>query len=140
LDEQGILPGTFASCAQLERFARALWEERLLNQPYTRLTLSPKVPAPPPQGSGLISFEGYGPIVTLGGDQWSYGHNGGSSNGGVIEFVFYPDSGYVTVFMSNHEMDSLRGIPRLARSSSSPRSSLVPRTRPPAPTTDVISN
>jgi CubicO group peptidase (beta-lactamase class C family) len=115
IDEQGSLPGAFASCAQLERFAHALWEEKLLDPAHTHLTLSPKVPTVPPPGSDLVTFQGYGPIVTLGGEHWSYGHNGGSSIGGVIEFVFYPDSGYVTVFMSNHDIDSLRGIPGLAR-------------------------
>lgn len=115
IDEQVFLPGAFASCAQLERFAHALWEEKLLDRAHTGLTLSPKVPTVPPPGPELVTFQGYGPSVTLGGEHWSYGHNGGSSIGGVIEFVFYPDSGYVTVFISNHEVDSIRGIPGLAR-------------------------
>lgn len=115
IDEQVFLPGPFASCAQMARFAHALWEEKLLNPAYTRLILSPKLPTLPPPGSGLTMFTGYGPGATLAGDRWSYGHNGASSIGGVVEFVFYPDHGYVTVFMSNHEMDSIRGIPGLAR-------------------------
>jgi CubicO group peptidase (beta-lactamase class C family) len=116
IDEQGFLPGPFASCAQMARFAHALWEEKLLNPAYTQLTLSPKVPGPPPPGPvALTVFTGYGPGATLAGDRWSYGHNGASSIGGVVEFVFYPDSGYVTVFMSNYDMDSIRGIPGLAR-------------------------
>ena len=28
---------------------------------------------------------------------------------------FYPDSGYVTVILSNYEPESIRGIPALAR-------------------------
>src|SRR5690606_28752539 len=35
-----FLPGAFATCGQLARFAHALWEEKLLNPAYTRLTLS----------------------------------------------------------------------------------------------------
>ena len=116
IDEQIFLPGAFASCAQMARFAHALWEEKLLNPAYTRLTLSPKVPGPPPPGPvALTVFTGYGPGATLAGEEWSYGHNGASSIGGVAEFVFYPDSGYVTVFLSNYDMDSIRGIPGLAR-------------------------
>ncbi|MEV6965718.1 serine hydrolase domain-containing protein [Hamadaea sp. NPDC051192] len=116
LDEQIFLPGAFASCAQLERFAHALWEEKLLNPAYTQLTLSPKLPGlPPPGPTQLTVFTGYGPGATLAGDHWSYGHNGGSSIGGVAELMFYPDHGYVTVIVSNYEMESIRGIPGLAR-------------------------
>lgn len=116
LDEQIFTLGAFATCAEMERFAHALWEERLLNPAYTRLTLSPKVPAlPPPGPDPLTVFEGYGPGITLAGDRWSYGHNGGTSIGGVLELMFYPDSGYVTVIMSNYEMESIRGIPGLVR-------------------------
>jgi CubicO group peptidase (beta-lactamase class C family) len=116
LNEQIFAPGAFATCAEMQRFAHALWEERLLNPAYTRLTLSPKVPTLPPPGPDLLTvFTGYGPGATLAGDRWSYGHNGGASNGGVIDLVFYPDSGYVTVIMSNYEVESIRGIPGLAR-------------------------
>ncbi|GAA4697613.1 serine hydrolase domain-containing protein [Phytohabitans rumicis] len=116
LGEQIFLPGAYATCAQLERFAHALWEEKLLNPAYTRLTLSPKVPMLPPPGPvALTVFTGYGPGATLAGDRWSYGHSGGASNGGVGELVFYPDSGYVTVILSNYEMESIRGIPGLTR-------------------------
>jgi len=116
LDEQIFAPGAFATCAQLERFAHALWEEKLLNPAYTRLTLSPKLPSlPPPGPDRLTVFGGYGPGATLAGDRWSYGHNGGASNGAAAELVFYPDSGYVTVILSNYEPESIRGIPGLAR-------------------------
>lgn len=116
IDEQIFAPGAFATSAELERFTHALSEEKLLNPAYTRLTLSPKLPMLPPPGPNLLTvFTGYGPGATLAGDQWSYGHNGSASNGGVIELVFYPDSGYVTVIMSNYEMESIRGIPSLAR-------------------------
>jgi CubicO group peptidase (beta-lactamase class C family) len=116
LDEQIFAPGAFATCTEMERFAHALWEERLLNPAYTRLTLSPKVPMPPPPGpEQLTVFTGYGPGATLAGDRWSYGHNGGASNGGVIDLAFYPDTEYVTVIVSNYEIESIRGIPGLAR-------------------------
>lgn len=116
LDEQTFGPGAYATCAQMERFAHALWEERLLNPAYTQLTLSPKVPLlPPPGPNPLTVFESYGPGATLADDRWSYGHNGGASIGGVLDLMFYPDSGYVTVIMSNYEMESIRGIPGLAR-------------------------
>ncbi|NUR70645.1 MAG: beta-lactamase family protein [Hamadaea sp.] len=116
IDEQIFAPGAFATCAEMERFAHALWEEKLLNPAYTWLTLSPKMPMLPSPGPNPPAvFTGYGPGATLAGDRWSYGHNGGSSIGGVVELVFYPDSGYVTVIMSNYEMESIRGIPSLAR-------------------------
>jgi CubicO group peptidase (beta-lactamase class C family) len=116
LDEQWFLPGAFASCAQLERFAHALYQEKLLNPAYTRLTLSPRVPMPPPPDPAAPPiFAGYGPNATLAGDRWSYGHNGGATNGAAAELVFYPDSGYVTAILSNYEMESIRGIPGLAR-------------------------
>ncbi|MGW0662897.1 serine hydrolase domain-containing protein [Streptodolium elevatio] len=116
LDEQIFLPGAFATCTQMARFAHTLWEKRLLNPAYTLLTLSPKLPTPPPPGpERLTVFGGYGPGATLTGDQWSYGHNGGASNGAAAELVFYPDSGYVTAILSNYEMESIRGIPSLAR-------------------------
>ncbi|MEV0136701.1 serine hydrolase domain-containing protein [Dactylosporangium sp. NPDC050688] len=116
IDEQIFAPGAFATCAQMEQFAHALWEEKLLNPAYTRLTLSPKLPGLPPPGPvPLTVFTGYGPGATLAGDRWSYGHNGGASNGAAAELVFYPDSGYVTVIMSNYEIESIRGIPGLAR-------------------------
>jgi CubicO group peptidase (beta-lactamase class C family) len=116
LDEQFFLPGAYATGYQLERFAHALWEEKLLSPAYTRLTLSPKVPnLPPPGPEALTTFGCYGPGATLAGDGWSYGHTGGASNGGVGELTFYPDSGYVSVILSNYEMESIRGIPGLAR-------------------------
>ncbi|WP_034592954.1 serine hydrolase domain-containing protein [Hamadaea tsunoensis] len=115
LGEQIFLPGAFASCGQLERFAHALSDEKLLNSAYTRTMLSPKLPMQPPPGSGLTVFACYGPDATLAGDRWAYGHNGGSSIGGVGELTFYPDHGYVTVILSNYEMESIRGIPGLAR-------------------------
>ncbi|SHN29892.1 serine hydrolase domain-containing protein [Cryptosporangium aurantiacum] len=113
--EQMFLPGAFATCDQMARFAHALWEERLLNPAYTRLVLSPKLPSLPPPGASTIVFTGYGPGITLAGDRWSYGYNGAASNGAVAVLEFYPDSGYVTVILSNYEMESIRGIPSLAR-------------------------
>ncbi|GIJ58458.1 serine hydrolase domain-containing protein [Virgisporangium aurantiacum] len=116
LDTQMFQPGAFATCAQMERFAHALWEERLLDPAYTRLTLSPRLPMPPPPGPDpLTAFTGYGPIATVAGDHWSYGHSGGATNGAAADLVFYPDSGYVTVILSNYEPESVRGIPGLAR-------------------------
>jgi hypothetical protein len=74
-----------------------------------------KRPMPPSPGpEPLTSFEGYGANVTLAGDGWAYGHTGGTEHGPEHLLEFY-DSGYVTVFMSNYEMGSLRGIPGLAR-------------------------
>jgi CubicO group peptidase (beta-lactamase class C family) len=116
IDRQMFQDGAFATCAQMERFAHALWEERLLDPAYTRLVLSPKLPMPPPPGPDpLTVFTGYGPGATLAGDRWSYGHSGGSSNGAATELIFYPDSGYVTVILSNYEPEAIRGIPGLAR-------------------------
>jgi len=117
IDEQMFVPGAFATCAELARFAHALWEEKLLDPAYTRLTLSPKMPTlPPPGPDRLTVFTGYGPGATLAGDRWSYGHNGGTTNGGTADLVFYPDSGHVTVILSNYPPpESIRGLPGLAR-------------------------
>ncbi|MEU8135575.1 serine hydrolase domain-containing protein [Streptodolium elevatio] len=163
LDEQIFVPGAFSTCAEMERFARALSEEKLLNRAYTRLMLSGKTPMPPmsagppggpagaqapqpggptgaqapqpggptgaqapqpgaqagaqapPPGPAPVAFQGYGPTVTITGDQTWYGHNGGASNGAATELAIYPDSGYVTVILSNYEMESTRPIVRLTR-------------------------
>jgi CubicO group peptidase (beta-lactamase class C family) len=116
IDKQMFQDGAVATCAEMERFAHALWEERLLDPAYTRLVLSPKLPMPPPPGpEPLTVFQGYGPIVTLAGDRWSYGHSGGADHGAATELMFYPDSGYVTVILSNYPPEAIRGIPGLAR-------------------------
>ncbi|MBL7501446.1 beta-lactamase family protein [Frankia sp. CNm7] len=61
LGEQTFSYGEFATCAQLERFAHALWEERLLNPAYTRLTLSGKVPLPPARDPAAVDPAARGP-------------------------------------------------------------------------------
>lgn len=103
---------SFATCKDLDRFARALLDDDLLDSPFTQLTLGPKVPitgprrppgAEPPSGPPRMGFMGYGPIVTLLGDQWSFGHAGGSRAGDAAAVYAYPDSGWVTVFLSNYD-------------------------------------
>lgn len=101
----------FTTCADLERFARALHEARLLDPAFTAITLGGKLPPPAPTGppppGGTPSrarFQCYGPMAVLVGGQWAIGHSGGAP-GTSTEVQLYPDSGYVWVYLSNYDSD-----------------------------------
>ncbi|MCF2527338.1 serine hydrolase domain-containing protein [Yinghuangia soli] len=122
LDNEGFAPGAYSTCAEMARFARMLWQAKLMNRAYTDLTLSGKIPgtgfrpgpgAPP--GPPPILFQSYGLLATLLGADWTYGHNGGSSNGAATELSFFPRTGYALVILSNYETESTRPVGSLAR-------------------------
>ncbi|MEO6087425.1 MAG: serine hydrolase domain-containing protein [Umezawaea sp.] len=101
----------FSTCADMARFARALQGEKLLNPAFTHITLSGKVPQPPPtvapapgspQAGTKVAFQCYGPLTLLVDDQWVTGHSGGAP-GTSTDFQMYPDSQWVSVILSNYD-------------------------------------
>jgi CubicO group peptidase (beta-lactamase class C family) len=129
LDEIGYI-GTpagdaFATCADLARFARFLYQERLLASGHTRLMLSGKVPpaaqasppgqTPPPQGPRAEAvYQCYGPTGSLVAGQWMFEHGGGNTSGESTAVQFYPDTDWVLVLLSNYP-DAALPIAALAR-------------------------
>ncbi|TDD95676.1 serine hydrolase domain-containing protein [Actinomadura rubrisoli] len=112
---------SFATCADMERFAHALLDHDLLDAPHTDLMLGAKIPRPPqknpPQGSAppeSTAFAGYGPVTALSQGQWIHGHGGGSS-GASTNIDFFPGSGWVVVILSNYEARTTEPIAGLAR-------------------------
>ncbi|MFF1607674.1 serine hydrolase domain-containing protein [Amycolatopsis sp. NPDC058278] len=102
----------FTTCADLARFAAALQGSTLLDRAFTGITLSGKVP-PPPQpgpppggtpGAPHVAFQCYGPVTLLVGNQWVTGHGGGAP-GTSTDFQMYPDTGWVSVILSNYDYD-----------------------------------
>lgn len=115
----------FATAADLDRFARLLYRERLVDGPATHLMLSGKVPPGPPPGGGnppppsgrpaWTVFQCYGPQGTLLGGQWSYGHTGGNPAGIATAVEFFPDTDWVLVVLTNHADTPMREIVETAR-------------------------
>ncbi|ADJ45831.1 beta-lactamase class C [Amycolatopsis mediterranei S699] len=103
----------FATCADMANFAAALQGSKLLDRAFTGITLNGKVP-PPPQpgppppggtpGAPHAVFQCYGPVTLLVGGQWVTGHGGGAP-GTSTDFQMYPDTGWVTVILSNYDYD-----------------------------------
>jgi CubicO group peptidase (beta-lactamase class C family) len=114
----------FSTCADMDRFAHHLYQERLLTPGRTRLMLSGKVPpaapAPPPgqppqNGTPAEAvYQCYGPIGSLVGGQWTFEHGGGNSFGESTFAQFYPETGWVLVVLSNYA-DAASEIARLGR-------------------------
>jgi CubicO group peptidase (beta-lactamase class C family) len=116
----------FSTCADMDRFARHLYQERLLTPGHTRLMLSGKVPpAAPTQPPGLPQppqngtpaeavYQCYGPIGSLVGGQWMFEHGGGNTSGESTFVQFYPETGWVLVVLSNYA-DAAPAVARLAR-------------------------
>ncbi|MEW1724649.1 serine hydrolase domain-containing protein [Streptomyces sp. NPDC093109] len=101
----------FATGRDMARFAHALAGERLVGAAFTELTLGGKFPpavtppgrAPLPTGPGSgprAMLQCYGPMRTLLNGQWGVGHSGGSP-GQSTDVQMYPDSGWVSVILSN---------------------------------------
>ena len=118
----------FATAADLDRFARHLYRRRLLDGPATHLMLSGKVPpappGPPPGGGNppppsgrpqRTVFQCYGPLGTLLGGQWSYGHTGGNTAGIATAVEFFPDTDWVLVALTNHADTPMQEIVETAR-------------------------
>jgi CubicO group peptidase (beta-lactamase class C family) len=115
----------FATCADLARFARFLYQERLLTPGHTRLMLSGKVPPaapaappgqnPPPQGPRAEAvYQCYGPTGSLVSGQWMFEHGGGNTSGESTAVQLYPDTDWVLVLLSNYP-DAALPIAALAR-------------------------
>jgi CubicO group peptidase (beta-lactamase class C family) len=96
----------FSTAPDLDRFVRALTAERLLDPVHTRYLLGPKVPlgrpiAPPGEPVPESHFHCYGPSELIYAGQRVIWKNGGSP--GVSTIVeSYPDSGYVSIVLSNY--------------------------------------
>ncbi|WP_242901094.1 serine hydrolase domain-containing protein [Actinomadura terrae] len=113
---------SFATCADMDRFAHALLDGVLLDAAHAELMLGPKLPRPPredpPHGAAPSRpsvFAGYGPITALAQGQWVHGHGGGSSLGASTSIDFFPGTGWVVVVLSNYEAGTSEPIGRLAR-------------------------
>ncbi|TDD79500.1 class A beta-lactamase-related serine hydrolase [Actinomadura darangshiensis] len=110
--------GSFATCADMERFAHHLLEDDLLDAPYTSMMLNPKIPNPNAGSETTfrtMKFAGYGSLTRLSNDQWIYGHGGGSTLGTSAHFDVYPGSGWVVVVLSNYPDKAADPIADLAR-------------------------
>ncbi|MBO2448502.1 beta-lactamase family protein [Actinomadura barringtoniae] len=94
----------FATAPDLVRFAHALADGTVLDPPYADLLIGAKFPRVPGDGSAPAhpSFTGYsGPIKIVSG-QWLIGR-GGSTGGSTANWNIYPDTGWVSVILSNYD-------------------------------------
>jgi CubicO group peptidase (beta-lactamase class C family) len=110
--------GSHASAPDLVRFANAFQGNKLLSPAFTQLISSPKVPLA--QDNSFFDAYSIGAHLTNG--QWSYGHNGGSSEGVSTNLEWFPDSGWVAVVLSNYTPPAADPIATMARD-------LITRTR-----------
>ena len=95
---RSFLGHAFATAPDLVRFAHALSDGTLLNRPYADLFTGAKFPAPEPTAYGAYS----GPVEILNGTQWLVGRGGGGGGIGV-NWNIYPDTGWVSVILSNYD-------------------------------------
>jgi CubicO group peptidase (beta-lactamase class C family) len=117
--------GAFATCAGMDRLARALVGNRLLTPAFTQLTLGPKIPVGKvigPPGGGVptpvpgIGFKTYCGMANLDdANQWSYWMDGGSTGGESTDYAVYPDQGWVCVVLGNYELGTAQPIAAKAR-------------------------
>jgi CubicO group peptidase (beta-lactamase class C family) len=120
--------GSFATCADLDRFARALMAGKLLEAPYVQLMLGPKhpglaekpsdpgePPTPPEDEPGVTVFSAYGLGTRLINGQWQHGHSGGSPSGASTWLEFFPGSEFVFAVLGNYGSQTSAPIAELAR-------------------------
>jgi CubicO group peptidase (beta-lactamase class C family) len=117
--------GAFATCAGMDRLARALVGNRLLSPAFTQLTLGPKIPVgkvigPPGAGAPMpvpgIGFKAYGGMANLDdANRWSYWMDGGSTGGESTDYTVYADQGWVCVVLGNYELGTAQPIAGRAR-------------------------
>lgn len=128
MEEFGFIVGTpagdaFSTCADMDRFARFLWQRRLLDPGPTALMLSGKVPlvpqGPPPSGGSgsppQALFQCYGPTGALVGGQWRFGHTGGNTSGVSTLVFFYPETDWTVLVLSNYPDPIIQSIADRAR-------------------------
>jgi CubicO group peptidase (beta-lactamase class C family) len=118
----------FATCTDLDRFMTALFKAKLLDPAFTQLTVSGKLPLPPPsQLPGTppppplppgtkppVMFQYYGPIGGLLNGRSTVGHGGGSPSAST-SVEHYPDVGWTAVILSNYGESATLPIVALAR-------------------------
>jgi CubicO group peptidase (beta-lactamase class C family) len=114
----------FCTCADLDRFTRALLGGKLISAPFLQLYAGGKVPmrpmqpppgSPPlPPGPPPVAMQCYGPIGTVAGGQWTVGHGGGSP-GISTSLEVFPDSGWTVVVFSNYDPPAAQPIAAAAR-------------------------
>ncbi|MEU4396473.1 serine hydrolase domain-containing protein [Kribbella sp. NPDC023855] len=119
--------GASATCADMDRFARALWNAKLLDRGQTELVLSGKQPmptqgpppgqaanpspdTPPAGGSRMTAFQCYGPIGKLADGKWSFEFGGGNTNGHATAIQFFPQDDWVVVVLSNYANAAVQPI------------------------------
>ncbi|TDD98213.1 serine hydrolase domain-containing protein [Jiangella asiatica] len=123
-----------STCADLDRFARALWGDDLLSPEFRDLTVGAKRPLPqggpppeeqpeepsPPSSSEApaaprLGYQAYGPIAGLADGQWSFGLGGGSIFGASASVEAYPETGWTWAIMSNYPEGTSEPITNLAK-------------------------
>jgi CubicO group peptidase (beta-lactamase class C family) len=101
---QHISTGGFATAPDLARFAQALRDGTVLDRPYADLFAGAKLPGPEP-----TAFAGYTMPVAIIGGQWVIGRGGGAGGIGA-NWDIYPDTDWVSVVLSNDDVDPLPEI------------------------------
>jgi CubicO group peptidase (beta-lactamase class C family) len=109
----------YATCADLDRFGRALTGARLLDPVFSELTLAGKVPLPPPPPApGLPpappALQAYGPIAALLNGVWAVGHGGGSP-GASTSLETFPQRDWAVTVLSNYDAGTVLPIVRRSR-------------------------
>ncbi len=106
--------GSFATCRDLESFARALQGGDLLDAAHTELVLGPKAPeAPRPErpaataraedGAAAPRYFTYGASAFLARDAWAVERGGDAPGVSVGLSVFRPDNDWVLVALGNFD-------------------------------------
>jgi CubicO group peptidase (beta-lactamase class C family) len=94
----------FATAPDLVRFAEALRAGTVLSRPYADLFGSARLPGPDP-----TSFDGYTMPLSISNGQWVFGR-GGAGAGIGANWSVYPDTGWVSVALSNDDNVELQEL------------------------------
>jgi CubicO group peptidase (beta-lactamase class C family) len=98
--------GGFATAPDLVRFAHALGDGTVLDQPYADLLTGAKIPQEAAQGGqpapAYPSFMGYTMPVHIVKGQWVFGRAGANPGVGA-NWDIYPDTGWVGVILANSD-------------------------------------
>ncbi|WP_052847597.1 serine hydrolase domain-containing protein [Streptomyces avicenniae] len=101
----------FSTASDMSRFCHAVLDGTLLGAAHTRMFLSGKLPLgpwrdAPDTAPPEAAFQGYGPLGLLLDRQWVALHNGGSAGEGAY-VELHPGSGWVTVVLSNYDVQAV---------------------------------
>lgn len=91
--------GGFATAPDLVRFARALTDGTLLSRPWADVLTSARLPL------GPTGFSAYGLSVEISNGQWAWQRSGGNPGVGAT-WTIYPDTGWVSVILGNHDANA----------------------------------